>query len=153
MKKHALAIAVGALAASVVVTAALAYVVTIFGTGKVAGAPDSFVSVKVVKKNGVKPIAIKAFTARKVPAHCDGGAGTVSQRFGKTLPLDASRRFSGKVSSSGGPGGFFKLSGKVGKGGRKVTGTLSIDKSFDPPLGECRTGTKSWSTAAFFPPD
>jgi len=158
------AIAVAALGSSVVVGAALAvpgvasvnerFAVTVLGTGKVSGAPDSTVRIKVVKKGAdARPIAVRAFSVTKAPAHCDGGAGTVSQRFGKVLPIDANRRFSGKVSTSGGPGGFFKLSGRVKPGGFKAFGTLSIDKSFDPPLGECKTGTKSWSTAASPPPD
>ena len=159
-KRYAIALAV--VGSSALVTAALAAprasvnersTVSVLGTGKVSGAPDSTIRIKVLKKNGRKPIAVKAFSAAKVPAHCDGGAGTVSQRFGKVLPIEASRRFSGKVSTSGGPGGFFKLSGRVKPGGFKAFGTLSIDKSFDPPRGDCRTGTNSWSTAAFFPPD
>ena len=145
MRKPALAIALTAFGSFVLVTAALA--ASIISTGKVSGAPDSVVRLKVVK-NGAKLVEVRAFRVTKAPAHCDGGAGTVSQRFGKALPINASGRFSGKVVSSGGPGGFFKLSGKVKNGGRKVTGTLSIDKSFNPPLGECRTGTKSWSTVA-----
>ena len=152
MKKHAVAIAVVALGASVLATAALASTLTLFSFGTVTGAPDSKVAIQVLKKNR-KPIAIRSFTAREVRAHCDGGAGTVSQRFSKRLPLDAHRRFSGEVRSSGGPGGFFKLSGRVKPGGFKAAGTLSIDRSFDPPLGECKTGTKSWSTHAYFPPD
>ncbi len=141
------AIAIAAVSLGVALPTATALAASISNTGTVKGAMDSVVSLKVVTKGG-KAKKLKAFSVQNAPAHCDGGAGQVSASFGKALTVAKDGKFNGEVTKSSGPGGSFKLSGKVKNGGKKVTGTLSIDKSFPPPMGECNTGNKKWTAKA-----
>ncbi len=145
MRSRKLLAVVVASALGLAIPVASAFAASISQTGTVTGAAESVVTLKVVTKGG-KPAKVTSFSVQNLPVHCDGGAGQLNASFAKSLTVAKDGSFSGEIVQSSGPGGFFKLSGKVTNGGKKVSGKLSLDKSFSPPQGECKANNKKWST-------
>jgi hypothetical protein len=127
--------------------AAAAWAATINLSGTVAGSSSSFVMLKVVMR-GNTPTKVTGFVAH-APAMCQGGPPFATAPFPKALTIGSSGGFKGQATLAGrGYTGTFKLSGKVSKNGKSASGTLKIDKKASGPVGECKTGTRSWTANA-----
>ncbi|MFL5844155.1 MAG: hypothetical protein ACJ762_05615 [Solirubrobacteraceae bacterium] len=133
-------VAVGVLAATGTAMAA----VTVTETGKIANAPKSSVSAKIVAVGG-KARKIGSFVFTGVPARCDGGLAPVDARLSMKLVVDpVTNAFEGRKEITTGAGGFVAVQGKVAADARSARGTVSFDISNPPPDGECRVTGKHW---------
>ena len=133
-----------ALLTTIAITGTAVAAVTVREEGKIANAPQSSVSAKVVAVGG-KARKIGNFVFIQVPSRCDGGTFPIDATLDRKLVVDpATNTFSGRREITTGPGGFVAVEGKVAADARSARGTVTFDISLPPPAGQCRVTAKHW---------